>query len=58
MGYFIRKGSLVWPNIWHFLHDPERYTDPESFLPERHLHIDGKEPEPDPRLFCFGFGRR
>lgn len=29
-----------------------------SFKPERYLGREGKEPEPDPRKFAFGFGRR
>lgn len=35
-------------------HDPENYHDPFTFKPERFLG----EPELDPRLFVFGFGRR
>ena len=37
------------------LHDPEVYSDPTTFRPERFL---GPKPEPDPRQICFGFGRR
>lgn len=29
-----------------------------SFNPERFLGVDGREPEPDPHAFVFGFGRR
>ena len=54
-GYLIPKGSIVLPNIWLFLHDPTLYPDPEEFIPERHL---GSEPAVDPRMFCYGFGRR
>lgn len=39
-------------------HDPENYHDPFTFKPERFLGEDGREPELDPRLFVFGFGRR
>jgi cytochrome P450 len=35
-------------------HDPETYSDPSAFRPERFL---GPEPERDPG-FVFGFGRR
>jgi cytochrome P450 len=35
-------------------HDPETYSDPLMFRPERFL---GPNPEPDPD-FIFGFGRR
>jgi len=54
-GYFIPKGALVMSNIWQMNHDPEVYSDPMSFKPERFL---GPKPEMDPREACFGFGRR
>ncbi|TCD66168.1 hypothetical protein EIP91_001722 [Steccherinum ochraceum] len=54
-GYFIPKGSLIQPNIWSILHDPEVYPDPMNFVPERWLVDD---PPPHPREFIFGFGRR
>ncbi|KAI1759439.1 putative cytochrome P450 oxidoreductase OrdA-like protein [Hypoxylon sp. FL1150] len=57
-GYFIPEGSMLFPNIWHFTHDPEVYHDPMDFKPERYLARDGHETEPDPRLFVYGFGRR
>jgi cytochrome P450 len=36
-------------------HDPEIYSDPFVFNPERYL---GDEPQRDPRKIVFGFGRR
>ncbi|KAG2064540.1 cytochrome P450 [Suillus decipiens] len=57
-GYYIPKGSLVIPNMWFMLHDPQRYANPSEFNPERFLAKDGKEPETDPYTLCFGFGRR
>lgn len=54
-GYLITKGALVITNIWQMLHDPEVYSDPMTFRPERFL---GPKAEPDPRTICFGFGRR
>ncbi|KAG2139993.1 cytochrome P450 [Suillus cothurnatus] len=57
-GYFIPKGSLVIPNIWFMLNDPQTYANPVQFNPERFLSNDGKRPETDPRRICFGFGRR
>ncbi|KAG2158981.1 cytochrome P450 [Suillus bovinus] len=57
-GYYIPKGSMVVPNIWFMLNDPERYANPSQFNPDRFLANDGKEPETEPRTICFGFGRR
>ncbi|KAH8666067.1 cytochrome P450 [Ilyonectria robusta] len=57
-GYFIPKDSMVFPNVWHFTHDPEVYDEPMSFNPGRFLETDGHEPAPDPHKFVFGFGRR
>ncbi|KAI1172680.1 cytochrome P450 [Nemania sp. FL0916] len=57
-GYLIPKGSMLFANIWHFTHDPERYHDPFEFKPERFLPGAADKPEPDPKQFAFGFGRR
>jgi cytochrome P450 len=57
-GYYIPKGSLIVPNIWFMLNNPQTYANPSEFNPERFLAKDGKEPETDPRTVCFGFGRR
>ncbi|GES60447.1 cytochrome P450 [Aspergillus terreus] len=54
-GYLVPKDALILPNVWGFLHDPAVYHDPMTFNPERFL---GSTPEPDPRKFAFGFGRR
>ncbi|KAI0466898.1 cytochrome P450 [Xylaria cf. heliscus] len=57
-GYLIPEGSMLFANIWHFTHDPDVYHDPNVFKPERFLARDGHKPEPDPKKFVFGFGRR
>ncbi|GJD03177.1 cytochrome P450 [Colletotrichum higginsianum] len=57
-GYFIPKGAMVMPNIWHFARDPEKYPEPTAFKPERFLASEGHEPEADPQKFVFGYGRR
>lgn len=63
-GYIIPKGALLVPNIWAITRDPELYDDPTSFNPSRFLaqhQSEGKGsplPEPDPRQYVFGFGRR
>ncbi|QRV89147.1 cytochrome P450 family protein [Ceratobasidium sp. AG-Ba] len=53
--YRIPARSSVMANIWKILHDPETYTEPERFNPERYL-VDN--PPPEPENYAFGFGRR
>ncbi|KAK4504360.1 hypothetical protein PRZ48_005276 [Zasmidium cellare] len=54
-GFRIPKGALFLSNLWLYTRDPQRYHDPEAFMPERYL-----EPwnEPSPRDLIFGMGRR
>ncbi|GKU06996.1 o-methylsterigmatocystin oxidoreductase [Fusarium langsethiae] len=54
-GYRIPKGTYLIPSTWALLHDPEVYTNPSDFDPERYI-----EPrnEPDPSDYAFGYGRR
>ncbi|QRV84656.1 cytochrome P450 family protein [Ceratobasidium sp. AG-Ba] len=54
-GYKIRKGTAVEANIWALMHEPSTYPDPYTFNPDRFLK---QTPDPDPRHFFFGFGRR
>ncbi|KIJ40995.1 hypothetical protein M422DRAFT_172679 [Sphaerobolus stellatus SS14] len=53
-GYFIPKGTVMLPNQWAILHNPDDYPDPLAFNPDRFLKPDIK----DPRTAAFGFGRR
>ncbi|KAG1785476.1 cytochrome P450 [Suillus plorans] len=55
-GHYIPKGSVVIPNVWFMLHDPRTYANSSQFRPEHFLDNDGKDPEPEPRTICFGFG--
>ncbi|KAF9445149.1 cytochrome P450 [Macrolepiota fuliginosa MF-IS2] len=59
-GYRIPKGSVIIPNIWAMLHDPEKYPNPFAFIPERYLRKDGSLDEDLARdvEIGFGFGRR
>ncbi|TCD68727.1 hypothetical protein EIP91_010011 [Steccherinum ochraceum] len=59
-GYRIPKGSIVIPNAWTMLRNPEDYPEPEKFKPERFIGKDGKLDSSvrDPTSLAFGFGRR
>ncbi|KAI1794936.1 cytochrome P450 [Ganoderma leucocontextum] len=58
-GYFIPKGTLLMPNSWACLHDPEAYPEPERFLPDRFMREGKLDPRVrDPTRFAFGYGRR
>lgn len=57
-GHLFPKGAIVIANIWKCLHDPDVYPNPSDFDPTRHLSENGRSPQPDPRDYCFGFGRR
>ncbi|KAF5309428.1 hypothetical protein D9619_012309 [Psilocybe cf. subviscida] len=55
-GYFIPKGSIILPNIWHMMHDPEVYPNPDKFDPDR---FEGQDSEMNKVYdLVFGFGRR
>ncbi|CAE6436825.1 unnamed protein product [Rhizoctonia solani] len=51
-GYNIRKGTIVFGNMWAMSRDEKIYPDPESFNPDRFL-----DPQVPP-LPAFGWGRR
>ncbi|EJD39100.1 cytochrome P450 [Auricularia subglabra TFB-10046 SS5] len=57
-GWSIPAGSIVIANIWHLLHDPEKYPDPMKFDPERYLRAAPPGINEDPKSSAFGFGRR
>ncbi|KAI0373870.1 cytochrome P450 [Pilatotrama ljubarskyi] len=58
-GYFIPAGTIIMPNTWAILQDPEEYEQPEEFRPERFIR-DGQLDHSvrDPYAFAFGYGRR
>jgi cytochrome P450 len=56
-GYLIPKGSFVIANIWWMMNNPEIYSEPEEFKPERFAGT-GSENLPNPKDIIFGFGRR
>jgi cytochrome P450 len=57
-GYRIPKGAILLANSWWFTHNPNVYPDPMTFRPERFLETSTHKPEPDPRNYIFGYGRR
>ncbi|PBL03385.1 cytochrome P450 [Armillaria gallica] len=56
-GYYIPAGVTVVANAWAILHDEKDYPNPLVFNPDRFMHEDGKELQPNP-IAAFGFGRR
>ncbi|KAJ6567325.1 cytochrome P450 [Mycena vulgaris] len=54
-GFYIPAKTAIMANIWAIMHDETAYPDPFSFDPTRFL---GDNPQPDPRDYAFGFGRR
>ncbi|KAJ3834239.1 cytochrome P450 1 [Lentinula raphanica] len=57
-GYHIPKGCLVIPNIWAMNRDEEIYSNPDEFIPERHLERPGGPFTNINDITAFGFGRR
>ncbi|TCD66266.1 hypothetical protein EIP91_001595 [Steccherinum ochraceum] len=59
-GYHIPKGTMVVPNVWGMLHNPQDYPNPGAFNPDRFIGEDGNiNPKVrDPTTVAFGFGRR
>ncbi|KAF8895097.1 cytochrome P450 [Infundibulicybe gibba] len=56
-GYFIPKGSIVFPNIWAMTHNENIFTNPDKFQPERYFDSQGNLNDDD-TILAFGFGRR
>ncbi|KAH6871591.1 O-methylsterigmatocystin oxidoreductase [Coprinopsis sp. MPI-PUGE-AT-0042] len=59
-GFRIPANTIVFPNTWAVMHDPNVFESPMEFKPERYLDKDG-ELDPsvlDPEAAAFGYGRR
>ncbi|KAG6872026.1 hypothetical protein C0995_013808 [Termitomyces sp. Mi166 len=56
-GMLIPKGSMVCANVWLIFHDPEIFTDPDTFRPERFLGDEGARCR-EVLNIIWGFGRR
>ncbi|EIW84460.1 cytochrome P450 [Coniophora puteana RWD-64-598 SS2] len=56
-GYYIPKGCVVIPNVWGMSQNPDKYSNPSTFMPERFFRPDGTLND-DKIDYVFGFGRR
>ncbi|KAF8735059.1 hypothetical protein AX14_002818 [Amanita brunnescens Koide BX004] len=55
--YCIPKGTTVIGNVWSIGRDPEHFSDPERFDPQRWIN-NKKQVNEELKFFPFGFGRR
>ncbi|KAF9054666.1 cytochrome P450 [Panaeolus papilionaceus] len=55
-GFFIPKGTVVIPNVWSILNDPEIFPDPSKFDPDRYLNNPSLRSPVEAGFF--GYGRR
>jgi len=56
-GYSIPKGATIMASLWHALHDPEHFKNPEVFNPDRFIDPNGKFIN-DEKMIAFGVGKR
>lgn len=56
-GYYIPEGALVLPNLYAAHNDPNLWTNPSAFQPERFLDKDNNVINKD-RMVSFSLGRR
>ncbi|THU90803.1 cytochrome P450 [Dendrothele bispora CBS 962.96] len=60
-GYVIPKGTILHVNVWAINHNPDRYSNPDKFIPERYLNEDGSYNEmyrSINTIDAYGHGRR
>jgi len=57
-GYYIPKGCVVVPNIWAMGRDPDVYSEPDRFMPERFMDSPAGPFANINDIHAFGFGRR
>ncbi|TFK22149.1 cytochrome P450 [Coprinopsis marcescibilis] len=61
-GCHIKKGTVIWANMWSILHDEQLFPDPQVFKPERYLNEYGElarnSKQATTARSAFGFGRR
>ena len=56
-GYVIPKGAILLPSLYHVMHDPEYFKDPETFQPDRFLDEQDYFVA-DERVIPFSIGKR
>ena len=56
-GYKIPKNTLIWSILYHIMRDPEYWTNPETFNPDRFLDESGRVIKEE-RFVPFGIGKR
>nr|GMD64242.1 cytochrome P450 CYP82D47-like [Ipomoea batatas] len=59
-GYTIPKGTILYTNVWKIHRDPQVWSEPEKFLPERFLEGQAEMDTPSRHFgfILFGIGRR
>ncbi|PVF97872.1 cytochrome P450 [Serendipita vermifera] len=57
-GYVLKKNTRVIGNIWAILHDERYFSNPEDFIPERHLPNSKERADLDVNDVFWGWGRR
>jgi len=54
--FHLPKDTLVFPNVWYMLHNPETYPEPDIFNPDRYGSSQTEMTKVEELVF--GFGRR
>ncbi|KAF9069515.1 cytochrome P450 1 [Rhodocollybia butyracea] len=57
-GYHIPKGCAILPNVWAMNRDPNVYSEPDEFIPERFFNSPDGPFTSINDIHAFGFGRR
>ncbi|KAJ6567314.1 putative monooxygenase [Mycena vulgaris] len=55
-GMHLPKGAILIPNVWHMMHDPDVFSNPMEFDPDRYQNLDSEMAKVTDVVF--GFGRR